>query len=146
MIRVVLDANQFVSALLKPGSNPDAIMLLVREEKALLLMSESICNEVRRVLAYPKIFKRLNLSKGQLDLFFNGLRAVAVITAGTLSLPPLAADPDDTKYLECAVEGKADYLVSGDHHLLDLKFYQGIRIVDPLTFLRLCGEYSQDGQ
>lgn len=146
MIRIVLDANQFISALLKPGSNPDAIMRLVREEKVLLLMSESICDEVRRVLTYPKIFKRLNLSKEQLDFFLKGLRAVAVITAGKLSLPLLAADPDDTKNLECAVEGKADYLVSGDHHLLDLKFYQGIRIVDPLMFLHACGEYSHDGQ
>ena len=78
MIRVVLDANQFVSALLKPGSNPDAIMRLVRQEKVLLLMSEAICDEVSRVLAYPKIIKRLNCSREQLDTFVNGLRAVAV--------------------------------------------------------------------
>ena len=135
MIRVVLDANQFVSALLKPGSNPDTIMRLVHEEKVLLLMSETICDEVVRVLAYPKIFKRLNCSHEQLNTFVNGVRAVAIITPGRLSLPPLPADPADTKYLECAVEGKADFLVSGDHHLLDLKSCQGIPIVDSATVL-----------
>jgi len=143
MIRVVLDANQFVSALLKPGSNPDTIMRLVREEKVLLLMSEAICDEVVRVLAYPKIFKRLNCSHEQLNAFVNGVRAVAVITPGRLSLTPLAADPADTKYLECAVEGKADYLVSGDHHLLDLKSFQGVPIVDSVTFLNSCMEYPR---
>ena len=135
MIRTVLDANQFVSALLKPGSHPDAIMRLVREEKVTLLMSDPIRVEVLRVLTYPKIIKRLAASTEELGEFIARLSAVAVFTPGTLALPPLAADPDDTKYLVCAVEGKADYIVSGDHNLTDLKSYQGIRIVDPATFL-----------
>lgn len=145
MIRVVLDANQFVSALLKPGSNPDAIMRLIREERVLLLTSEAICDEIARVLTYPKILKRLACSRDQIDLFMHGLRTVAVITPGNVTLPLLAADPYDTKYLECAVEGKADYLVSGDHHLLDLTLYQGIRIVDPATFLHVCREAHHAG-
>lgn len=145
MIRVVLDVNQFVSALLKPGSNSDAIMRLVREEGVLLLISEAICDEIMRVLAYPKIFKRLNFSHEQLNTFANGLRAVAVITPGRLPLPPLAADPDVMKYLECAVEGKADYLVSGGHHQLDIKSCQGILIVDPAAFLNSSLEYPRVG-
>lgn len=137
MIRVVLDANQFVSALLKPGSNPDRIIRLVREERVLLLMSEAICDELARVLTYPRISRRLNASDDDLRRFVSRLRSVAVITPGTLALPPLAADPDDTGYLVCAVEGKADFIVSGDHHLTDLRAYRGIRIVDHATFLAL---------
>jgi uncharacterized protein len=135
MIRVVLDANQFVSALLKPGSHPDSILRLVREERIILLMSPPIFEEIRRVLLYPKISKRLNCTEYQIDQFTSKLAAAAIITPGALSIPLLEADPDDTKYLVCAVEGKADYLVSGDHHLLDLGSYQGIRIVTPTLFL-----------
>ncbi len=139
MLRVVIDANQFVSALLKPGSKPDAIIRLVREEKVILLLSDAICDEILRVLIYPKIKDRLNRSEEYLTGFVERLRSVAVITPGELSLAPLAADEDDTKYLVCALEGNADYIVSGDHHLKDLKLFQGIRIVGPATFLEMIG-------
>ena len=120
MIRVVIDANQFISALLKPGSLPDAVMRLVREEKLLLIITEPICAEINRVLAYPKIRCRLAASDDDLRRFMAKIRAVAVFTAGTLELPPLSADPDDTKYLVCAIEGDANFIISGDHHLTQL--------------------------
>jgi predicted nucleic acid-binding protein len=65
------------------------------------------------------------------------LRTVAITTPGLLNLPPLAADPDDTKYLVCAVEGRADFIVSGDHHLTDLGIYRGIRILSPEDFIKM---------
>ena len=136
MIRIVLDTNQFVRALLKPDSKPDRIVQLVREEKVLLLMSDSICDEISRVLAYPKIRKRLTASDEELSKFLQLLGTAAIITPGTLNLPPLDADPDDTKYLICAVEGHADFIVSGDHHLTDLVMYRGIRVVTPADFLQ----------
>ena len=67
--------------------------------------------------------------------FLGRLRTVAVITPGRLHFESLSSDPDDTKYLACAVEGRADFIISGDHHLKDLKTFRGIRIVDPATFL-----------
>ena len=137
MIRIVLDTNLFISALLKPGSNPDIILHLVKDEKALLLMSDSICHEISRVLTYPKIRKRLTASDEELKNFVQLLGTVAIITPGILNLPPLAADPDDTKYLVCAVEGHADFIISGDHHLTDLVMYRGIRIVTPVDFIRI---------
>lgn len=135
MIRIVLDANIFISALLKPGSHPDAIVRLVREGKLLLVTSIPICTEILRVLKYPKIRKRLNSTDAELAAFIDMLASVAVVTAGTLVLPPLEADPDDTKYLACAVEGAADYIISGDHHLTDLGTFRGIRIVEPAFFI-----------
>jgi putative PIN family toxin of toxin-antitoxin system len=137
MIRVVLDTNLFVSALLKAGSIPDKIIQLVREAKVLLLLSDSICEEISRVLAYPKIRNRLTASDEDLFNFVQLLGSVAIITPGTLNLPLLEADPDDTKYLVCAVEGQADFIVSGDHHLNDLAKYRGIRIVTPADFLQI---------
>lgn len=142
MIRIVLDTNLFVSALLKSGSNPDRIIQLVRDEKVLLLISDSICYEISGVLAYPKIRKRLTLSDEELITFVKLLDTVAIITPGTLNLPQLDADPDDTKYLVCAVEGRADFIVSGDHHLSDLVVYRGIRIVTPADFLQIISSLS----
>jgi len=144
MVRIVLDANQFVSALLKPGSNPDLIMRLVRREKVLLLLSDAICAELLRVLTYPKIRNRLNRSEESLSEFIDKLRAVAVVIPGAVKLPPLQSDPSDTKYLECAVEGKADFIISGDHHLTDLNTFQKIRVVAPATFLTIVGHYDDN--
>jgi putative PIN family toxin of toxin-antitoxin system len=140
MIRVVLDTNLFVSALIKPDSNPDRIFSLVRDEKVLLLISDAICNEITKVLFYPKIRKRLAASDEALLNFVELLRTVAIVTPGLLSLPLLAADPDDTKYLICAVEGRADYIISGDHHLTDLKIFQGIRVVTSAEFIEIYGD------
>lgn len=139
MIRIVLDSNLFVSALLKPGSIPDLILRAVKDEKVLLLMSDDILAEIARVLNYPKIRKRFSASDEELHNFLQLLGSVAIFTPGTLNLPPLEADPDDTKYLICAVEGHADFIVSGDHHLTDLTMYRGIRIVTPAEFIPLIG-------
>lgn len=142
MIRIVLDTNLFVSALLKPGSNPDIIVHAVRDEKVVLLMSESICHEISRVLTYPKIRSRLAVSDEDLKKFVQLFGTVAIITPGVLNLPQLDADPDDTKYLICAVEGRADYIVSGDHHLTDLVTYRAIRIVTPADFVQILATFS----
>ena len=56
-----------------------------------------------------------------------------------VTLDVVRNDPDDNRILECAVEGKANVIVSGDHHLRDLKSYQGIPVVRPIDFLRTLG-------
>ena len=145
MIRIVLDTNLFVSALLNPGSNPDMLIRLVKEEKVLLLMSNTICHEISRVLDYPKIRKRLSASGEELQTFLQLLSSVAIMTPGTLKLPLLEADPDDTKFLICAIEGRADFIVSGDHHLTDLGLYRGIRIVTPAEFIRIVATVVNSG-
>jgi len=65
------------------------------------------------------------------------LRTEAVQTKGALHVKVIADDPDDDKFLACATEGGADYVVSGDHHLLNLNSYQGICIVTPAAFLHV---------
>jgi predicted nucleic acid-binding protein len=62
---------------------------------------------------------------------------VAVLTPGELAVEAVADDPADDLVLACAVEGNADFIISGDHHLLDLENYQGIKIVNPARFLDL---------
>lgn len=135
MMRAVLDANQFVSALLKPLSNSGTILTLIRDDKIRLLTSNEIISEITGVLLYPKIIKRINRSPEYIASFMDRIWSAAIVTKGALKINAIEDDPSDNKYLSCAVEGRADFIVSGDHHLLDLKTFKGIRIVDPATFL-----------
>lgn len=135
MVRIVLDANQFVSALLKPDSNPAKIFALVQEDRVKLLMSEAIIAGIDAVLRYPKIMKRHGKEPEFLDMFMKRLRSVSQMTEGKLKIDIIKDDPDDNRYLECTLEGRADYIISGDHHLTALGYFHGISIVPPQTFL-----------
>ena len=71
MIRVVIDANQFVSALLKPDSNPAEVIRMARERKIQLIMSPEIIDEIQAVLLYPKIMKRHRRTEEEIEVFLN---------------------------------------------------------------------------
>ncbi len=92
------------------------------------------------MLRYPKIAKRHGWTEDELQTFLADLAALAIPTPGALTLAVVTDDPTDDRYLECAVEGDAHYIVSGDRHLLALQEYQGIRILTPRAFLTSLGE------
>ncbi len=135
MILAVLDANVFVSAILSPKGIPAKVLAAWREEQFQLVISAAILEEIERVLHYPKIVKRHRWLEERLQTFIEDLASLAIPTPGKLRLSVIEEDPADDRYLECAVEGEVDYLVSGDRHLLDLGEYQGIRILSPRAFL-----------
>ncbi|MBF0607056.1 MAG: putative toxin-antitoxin system toxin component, PIN family [Candidatus Magnetobacterium sp. LHC-1] len=137
MLKVLLDANIFVSALIKPYSNPSMILNMVREGRVRLLLSGTIIYEVRRVLSYARIRRIHRFTDEQIDEFVKDLSEFAIITPGNIKVDVIKDDPADNKYIECAIEGQADYIVSGDRHLTNLKHFQGINIVDPAMFIRL---------
>ena len=140
MIRVVIDANVFVSAALKPHSKPSKIINLVKEGKIALVLSHAILEELRKVFRYPKIRKELRLTVSEIDETLAKIAQGAVLAPGKIKIKAVKDDPEDNRYLECAVEGQADYIISGDRHLTKLKFFQGIIIIDPAAFLELIGE------
>jgi hypothetical protein len=72
----------------------------------------------------------------EIEVFLKKLMKVVVIIRSGARLDVIKDDPSDNKYLECAVEGKADYIISGDKHLTDLQFFRGIKIMDPAKFLK----------
>ncbi len=137
MLKVVLDANMFVSAILKPNSKPAKILELVQKQKVHLLVSMSILLEIRRVLLYPKLQKLHHLNAKQIDTLLEELIKFAVFIKEELKINAIKDDPSDNKYLECAVQGEAEYIISGDHHLKDLKNFKGIKIIDADRFLRI---------
>lgn len=139
--RVVLDANVLVSAILKPASNPGHILEPVRRNAVQPLVSPAILAEVKAVLLYPRLRRLHRRSPTWIKPFIQELADLAEMTPGALIVDAVKADPSDNIYLACAVEGKADFVVSGDSHLRDLKAYQGIRIVDPAAFLQIIAHH-----
>ena len=79
--------------------------------------------------------KRHRQSAEYIKSFIEKIRSAAIITGGKLKVDAITKDPSDNKYLSCALEGRADFIISGDRHLKDLKSYKNIVIVDPGTFL-----------
>ncbi|HEX9868083.1 MAG TPA: putative toxin-antitoxin system toxin component, PIN family [Candidatus Tectomicrobia bacterium] len=131
----MLDANVFVGAVLSSGGCPADILRAWRDERFHLVMSPAILEEIDRVLRYPKVRRRHRWQAEGLRLFIEDLAHLAILTPGKLELHGIAEDPSDNRYLECAIEGDADYLVSGDQHLLRLGAYRKIAILTPRAFL-----------
>lgn len=135
MIRAVLDANVFVSGVLSPTGNPAKILTAWRSEQFHLLISPAILEEIDRVLRYPKVVARHRWPEEMIKRFIEDLAHLAILTPIRRMLKVIAEDPSDNRYLECAIEGDADYIVSGDRHLLRLTTYQKIGILTPKDFL-----------
>ena len=137
MIRVVLDTNIIVSATILRKGHSAQVLDLWREEKIELAVSLPILEEMRKVLKRARIIKQQSMAQQDVKALIEGFRESGVLTSGRLDLEVVREDPEDDKFIICAVEAGADYIVSGDTHLLKLKEYQGIRIVPPREFLRL---------
>jgi len=136
MFRVVLDANQFVSAILSPDGPPAKVLNAWREGYFELVTSPTIINEIRKVLNYPRLSKIHKKSLKEIDLFLEDLEVLAFVAPEKLSLSVVADDPTDDKYLVAAIEGEARLIVTGDSDLLKIREYEGVEIVTAREFLK----------
>jgi hypothetical protein len=132
MTKVVIDTNIFVSSFF--GGNPRKIIDLWKTEKITLCLSSAILEE------YIDVLRRIGLKDEDeleelLSLFSRGFNIL--FTTKTPKLRVVKNDPDDDKFIECAVALKADIVVSGDREVLAVKAYKGIRILTPQEFLKL---------
>ncbi len=134
---VVLDVNVLVSALISPRGAPAAILRLWENEQFDLAASPPILEELARVAHYPKIQKRYKLSAEKVTQFIQLIGRGAIIAEPAKELSVIEEDPSDNRYLECAKETGAAYIVTGDAHLLELKEFEGIVILPPAGFLAL---------
>jgi uncharacterized protein len=126
--RVVLDTNVIVSGI-GWGGAPAAILDAVGDGQLVLVTSEPLLAELRRVLEYPKLAKVIQAGAQLADL----VAASGVVVAPTRTLT-VVSDDDDNRVLEAAIEGAADYIVSGDTDLLDLGSFRSIPILTPADF------------
>ncbi len=129
MTRVVLDTNVLVSGLGWSGP-PAAIVDAVTAGELTLLSSPALMAELRRVLSYPKLAQMFADPNAIANLVASASGQVHTFTR----LQVVEADSDN-RVLEAALEGGADYVVSGDADLLSLGSFQGIPIVTPAGFL-----------
>ena len=138
MLRAVIDANIFISALIQPKGASGRILTRLLETGAYeLVISPAILTELRRALFYPKVRRYIKSSDEDLELWLASIELLAQPVDGNLRINAVVDDPDDDKYIEAAVEGLAEFIVTGDKHLLSLKSYENIRIVTPQVFLAL---------
>ncbi len=138
MLKVVLDTNQFVSSLLSRHGPSAQILQAWRNHAYVLVISRDIQQEIERVLTYPHIRTKYRLDQKQIDALMELIEREAAVISDPPRLDVITADPDDNKVLACAVAAQADYLVSGDQHLLVLRRYQGTEIVTARDFLQRC--------
>jgi putative PIN family toxin of toxin-antitoxin system len=133
-MRLVIDTNVLLSALMTPASPSAQILALWRSRKFDLLTAGEQLEEIARVTRYPKI--RARLSPALAGRFVNHLRDLA-ITVKKLPKIDLAPDPDDNYLLALAEAGHAQFLVTGDRPLLALKRHKSTHIVTPAALIAL---------
>ncbi|MDY6950378.1 MAG: putative toxin-antitoxin system toxin component, PIN family [Thermodesulfobacteriota bacterium] len=130
MIKIVVDTNVFVSSFF--GGNPRKIVDLWKSGQITLCLSKPIMDE------YVAVLQRLGLENEPeleelLGLFAGGYHLI--FTAKTPKLTLVEADPDDNKFIECAVALKAHVIISGDKALTAIEDYMGIKVVTAKQFL-----------
>ena len=132
-MRLVVDTNILVSALLAGTSLPAQLIVLWRQNRFDLLTAAEQLDELRRVTRYPKIRERL--APALAGRLVNDLRTLAIIM-DKLPVVDVSKDPDDNYLLAIAAAGAADFLLTGDKRdLLGIASYSGTRIVTVRDFL-----------
>lgn len=133
LVKVVLDTNILISAIAF-GGKPKEVLDLVLDEKIIALTSAILLAEFKEI--YRKKFPML---KEDFELTIENIEEIFETVQPTKTLEILR-DEDDNRVLEAAVEGKCQYIITGDKDLLDLKSFQGIKIVTADQFLNILNE------
>lgn len=128
--KVLLDTNILISAL-GWESKPKEIFQKCIEGKLELVTSPEQIVELKKVLDYPKF----NLTEKQKEIFIAIILEIATIAEITGKIKIILEDPDDDIIIESAVVGNANYIITGDSHLLKLKKFAGISIITAAEFL-----------
>jgi putative PIN family toxin of toxin-antitoxin system len=134
-MQVILDANVLISAVISSRGAPAQILRLWEEERFDLVVSQPILEELERVIHYPRIQQRYDLPEDDVARFLQLIRGGAIVVEPNVEIAAIERDPSDNRYLECAIEAGASYIVSGDQHLLELGEFRGIVILPPAAFL-----------
>lgn len=129
-MKVVIDTNIFVSSFF--GGKPREIIELWKNRHIILCLSNEIIEE------YIEVLQRIGLQNEKelnelLALFAKSYNCI--FTSKTPSIKIIETDPDDNKFIECAVALNAQYIITGDNDILEIKNYMGIKVVTPHQFL-----------
>ena len=135
-MKIVADTNLIISRTISASGAAAEIMRRWQSGQFELLVSAPILVEYRRALAYDRVRERHGLDDNALDTLIASLAEYAMLIDPQERLAVVDDDPDD-KFIECAVAGQADYLVTRDNHLLSLGASRGVAILLPAAFLAI---------
>ena len=135
VLKAVIDTSVMVSVAFPKGELARELRDMIADGAFTLVTSKEIMAELYRVLHYPRILKQFNASKDDIDEFIGMIMEHALLVKGRYSLHEIKEDPSDDMFLACAMEAKADFIVSRDPHLRNLKQFHGIRIIDVKEFV-----------
>ena len=130
-MRVVLDTNVLISSVIATGVPHDIVVKGFSSEYQIVVSVATLTEFRDTLLKYPEKF---HMDEEDVQREVETIRYFAEFVDPDEDITVVEADPDDDKFLEAAVAGNVDYIVSGDRHLLDLDSFRGIDIVEPRVF------------
>ena len=134
-VKVVIDTNVLVSAVISKDSSPADVVRLAILGEIENYTSEDTLAEVERILNSEKVLQRIR--REHKDDIIRIYRLISIKVSPKIRVNVIKRDPSDNKFLEAALEAKADFIITGDHHLLELREFRGVKILSPSDFLKL---------
>ena len=136
MLKVVIDSNVFISSLLSKTGAPAQTIDAWRNRSFILVMSPEIIEEIHRVLRNPNLQERYGYGEEEIQGLIDLIEHDALHVPGYIDVAgSIPEDPDDEKFLACALNAEADFIVSGDRHLLSIREFRRIPILSVQEFL-----------
>jgi len=137
-MRIVLDTNVLVSAFIsKLGHSAKTLDLASMFEEIQLVLSDPILCEFKNVLSREEVKARFNYSTQDIESFAKSIKDTSTIVKIKSDFKVIKEDPKDDIVLNTAYDGKAEYIVSGNRHLQNLKRFKGIKIVNPKQMMKV---------
>lgn len=132
-MRVVIDTNVLISGIFWTGK-PKQVLNSARQKLIDAVTSKVLMNELEEILTRED--KPFRLTKTEVNRVVKEILSFGTLIKPTSTIS-ICQDDDDNRVLECAVSGNAEYIITGDPHLLKLKSYKNIKIVKPTEFLKI---------
>jgi putative PIN family toxin of toxin-antitoxin system len=133
-MKAVLDTNVLISSVIATGVPNSLVVDGFKGQYTIIVSVETLTEFRETLLKYPD---RFHLEEAEVQKEVETIRYFAEFVDPNENITAVDQDPDDNKFIETAVAGNVDYIVSGDSHLLDLGSFQDVDIVKPRTFYDL---------
>ena len=131
MIKAVLDTNIYVSGILFTGK-PREVLDLAIKGKILVFISPDILSELKDVLSRNKF----GFSFDRIDMIIREIESITTLVNPSKKYSIVSRDSDDNVIIDCAMESKVEYIITGDNDLLSIKSYKSINIISPALFIK----------
>ena len=132
-MKVVIDTNVFISGIFWEGNFSSEIIDALKNKEIQSICSLEIIEEIVKTLSNF----RIQMNKELIDNWKDIILKNSIMVKPIKKIDIVKDDPDDNKFIEAAIEGRAEYIISQDKHLLKIKEYEGIKILNPSDFIKI---------